>query len=160
MHEMILSSHINAASWSNLVVFLLVWSSSVHLLSYSHTITVSLGDELILMCPNGSFSNLISLVSKITSSSSEIFFCIATGCISLFLALLYFGILLQETPDQFNSCNSSGTVMDTKSTFRGFCYGEEYPLRLNIEEPSARLPSDLSFQEGVTTYLTSKYFMY
>ena len=62
----------------------------------------------------------------------------------------------QVDAEQFTSCNSSVTA--SAPEFRGNCIGSPDPfnLILNIEQPSAKLPSDFGFIEGGTAYLTSE----
>lgn len=63
----------------------------------------------------------------------------------------------QENQAQFNSCDSSDAVKDIQFRFRGFCYGAtQQALGLDIEQASAKLPSDLGFVEGNITFLASK----
>lgn len=65
-------------------------------------------------------------------------------------------MFIQENEHQLEECNSTGS---TKVELRGYCYGQEHPtlLYVNIEQSSAKLPSDFTFVEGATSYLTSEF---
>lgn len=66
----------------------------------------------------------------------------------------YSNLIRVENEHQLEECNSTGS---TKVELRGYCYGQEHPtlLYVNIEQSSAKLPSDFTFVEGATSYLTS-----
>ena len=69
----------------------------------------------------------------------------------------YFALNDKADVEQLTTCNSS--VSDSVAEFRGSCIGtpDFFNLTLNIEQASAKLPSDFGFVEGGTSFLTSEF---
>ncbi len=99
---------------------------------FCSVLTVFIGDQVHLICPPGSFSNLIRVVSTIVAQ----------------VGTSYSKCSYVQDERQYQACNVGAS--NTMAEFRGFCFGRSKPLILIISD------TKFGYGTGNIIYLTSK----